>query len=393
MPANAHPAALRPSIPSQNQSQSQSQSQTQNQNQTQNHRHSRTTSSNIFPTIVYPEQEQRQRQPQHYPQQHTPSYQQYPQHPQQPPQGQYASNNQMYPYTQRRTPSQGTFSTASSGNAGPLRPPSQDFRRSTPSRSSTQPAATGYVALLRRQKATVWCDRAQQEDPRLIAAKKAAKMKAALEVVGGSTPGTYRSAGISGSGGKGGVASKIRNHGKASLVGFNPGDLVGGVGGVPLRLSATEVEGEDSDDDVTPVNRGYHHRSGSGRSSIASSRRGPSYSRQSGASSTVGKWSSGNTPPDSLHDLAENPTPADIPGDGTRSAGSGSSAERADQVGDLTSNDAARLASNSLLQSTITREKSVRNPEELRRRGSVDERTMTMSAGRLYIANPDADSD
>jgi hypothetical protein len=45
------------------------------------------------------------------------------------------------------------------------------------------------------------------------------------------------------------------------------------------------------------------------------------------------------------------------------------------------------------MKSAITREKSVKSPEELRRRGSVDERTMTMSAGRLYIANPDADSD
>jgi hypothetical protein len=51
------------------------------------------------------------------------------------------------------------------------------------------------------------------------------------------------------------------------------------------------------------------------------------------------------------------------------------------------------MASNSLLKSGVAREKSVRNPEELRRRGSVDERTMTMSHGRLYIANPDCDSD
>jgi hypothetical protein len=36
------------------------------------------------------------------------------------------------------------------------------------------------------------------------------------------------------------------------------------------------------------------------------------------------------------------------------------------------------------------REVSVKkNPEELRRRGSVDDRTMTMSAGRLFVANPD----
>lgn len=249
----------------------------------------------------------------------------------------------------------------------------------------------------------MWCDRAQHEDPRLVAAQKAAKMRAALEVVGGSSSAWRSSQGSTGTlaGGKG-VTSKIRHHGKAGLVGYSPGDLVGGVGGVPMRLSATEVEGEDSDDDNTNAHHGYHHRSGSGRSSVGSSRRGPTYSRQSGASSTVGKWSSGNTPPDSLHDLIEKPAPGDpnyVPTDtqpdGTRSAGSGSSAERADQIGDLGSPDASRLASNSLLQSTITREKSVRNPEELRRRGSVDERTMTMSmsAGRLYIANPDADSD
>jgi hypothetical protein len=229
----------------------------------------------------------------------------------------------------------------------------------------------------------VWCDRAQHEDPRLVAAQKAAKMRATLEVVGGRS-----GAGSSGTLASSKGASKLRQR----LVGYTPGDLVGGVGGVPMRLSATEVEGEDDEDDNTNVHHGYHHRSGSGRSSVGSSRLGHTNSRQSGASSTVGKWSSGNTPPDSLHDLAETPGPADNQ-DGTRSAGSGSSAERADQVGDLTTDDAARLASNSLLQSTVTREKSLRNPEDLRRRGSVDERTMTMSAGRLYIANPDADSD
>jgi hypothetical protein len=80
-------------------------------------------------------------------------------------------------------------------------------------------------------------------------------------------------------------------------------------------------------------------------------------------------------------------------GDGTRSAGSGSSGERADNVGELGTVNTARLASNNLLKSTVTREKSVKNPEELRRRGSVDDRAMTMSTGRLYIANPDTDSD
>jgi hypothetical protein len=271
------------------------------------------------------------------------------------------------------------------------------------------------VALMRKQKATVWCDRAQHEDPRLLAAQKAAKLRAAIEVSGGNGPGRVSTSGSGTLAGSNRVAAKIRHHGKAGLVGYSPGDLVSNMGGVPMRLSASEVEGEDSDDDADSGNMqyGHHRRTGSGRSSVGSGRRGLTYSRQSGASSANGRWSSGNTPPgerdrqDSMDDVAEageipvtgthqraqDYFAADGTGDRTRSTGSGSSGERADNVGELGSADAARLASNSLLQSTITREKSVKNPEELRRRGSVDERTMTMSAGRLYIANPDADSD
>jgi hypothetical protein len=269
---------------------------------------------------------------------------------------------------------------------------------------------------MRRQKATVWCDRAQHEDPRLIAQQKAAKIRATMEVIGGTGAGRLSTSGSGSLAGSNRVTAKIRHHGKAGLVGYSPGDLVGGVGGVPMRLSASEVEGGDSDDDADSGNMQYsgmyHRRTGSGRSSVGSGgRRGLTYSRQSGASSTVGKWSSGNTPPserqDSMEDLieaGETPVPgghirakdyfpADGNADGTRSAGSGSSSERGDNVAELGTADAARLASNSLMKSTVTREKSVKSPEELRRRGSVDDRTMTMSAGRLYIANPDADSD
>merc|ERR1711939_911703 len=53
------------------------------------------------------------------------------------------------------------------------------------------------------------------------------------------------------------VTAKIRHHGKAGLVGYSPGDLVGGVGGVPMRLSASEVEGGDSDDDADSGNMAY----------------------------------------------------------------------------------------------------------------------------------------
>lgn len=362
MPSDAHPDVLPQS----------------NANNYKNHSRTCTTSSNTSPAIVYPKHEQRH--------QH--------QHPQ------YSSNNQVYPYAQRRTPSQRTFPTAGSGDAAPSRPLSQDPRCSTSSRSGGPPQATSYVALMRRQKATVWCDRAQHEDPRLVAAQTAAKMRAATEVVRRSSSGKWRST----SGASGTLAScknitsKIRHHGKAGVVSYSPDDLFGSFGGVPMRLSATEVEGEDSDDENTSVHRGYHSRSDSGRSSIGSSRREPTYSRQSGASS-IGKWSSVNTPPDSLHDLAENPSPSDpnyVPADihdGTGSADGGSSAESTGQGRDLTSNNVTRLTNNSLLHSTVAHEKSVRNPKELRRRGSADESRMTMSAGRLYIANPDLESD
>lgn len=244
-----------------------------------------------------------------------------------------------------------------------------------------------------------------------------AKQRAAMEVLGGSKGSTGNRTGTAGSGsivGSNRVTAKIRHHGKAGLVGYNPSENFGvGVGGVPMRLSASEVEGGDSDDEEKTAGPGgmYHHRSGSGRSSLGSGRRGLTY-RTSGQS---GRWSSGNTPPDSLSDLpesAETPVPAGHPnrnsnkdyfsasGSGAndaQSAGSGSSGERRDEVAGLDEREsaAARLASRSLLANTnlVAREKSVRDPEGLARRGSVDERTATMKlgAGRLFVANPDAD--
>lgn len=284
---------------------------------------------------------------------------------------------------------------------------------------------------MRRQKATVWSDRAQHEDPRLLAQQKQAKLRAAQEVTGGQkrVHSSNNLAGsrtnTSGSGsivGSNRVTAKIRHHGKAGLVGYSPGDIMGGVGGVPMRLSASEVEGGDSDDDSMGNGEGfgynggnnYHHRSGSGRSSLGSfgaGKRGPPPSR--GSASGNGRWSSSTTPPSEgdtlvMEDVAEytpesadaeTPVPGERQADGKErdyfAAADGNSdpgSERADAVPDLS--NASRLASNSLLpKKSLGREKSLRNPEDLRRRGSVDERTMTMSAGmgRLFIANPDAD--
>jgi len=287
----------------------------------------------------------------------------------------------------RRSPSVGTFSTVASSNAPPAAfrtSPTSELRRSTSSRSGGGAQPTSYVALLRKQKATVWCDRAQYEDPRLVAQQKAAKHRASQEVSGGRTA-ARTSTGISG---PGKVAAKIRHHGKPGVVGYTPENNYIGVGGVPLRLSATEVEGEDSDDDDASAQRGLHHRrtGSSGRSSTAS-RRGTASYRTSTilASGTAGKrWSpNGST----LED--QGPFQGAEPIERTQSTHSGSSAERADALPDLAPTNAARMASNSLLNAALTREKSVRNPEDLKRRGSVDERTMTLTSGRLFIANPD----
>ncbi|KAH8879641.1 hypothetical protein GQ53DRAFT_853543 [Thozetella sp. PMI_491] len=311
---------------------------------------------------------------------------------------------------QRRSPSVNTFSSMSSTGGGAMAPPAAyrtsptgDIRRSTSSRSGGAPGSpqsSSYVALLRKQKATVWCDRAQYEDPRLAAQQRAAKMRANLEIVGSSrslasqSNGGRTSTGLSGAGGK--IATKIRHHNKPTVVGYTPGNNYVGVGGVPLRLSATEVEGEDSDEDDLAMQKMHHRRTGSsGRSSTASGRRGLNY-RTSGTglaptnSQNSRRWSPGDTPErtDSLgQEQGEVVVVDDAASGKARSFGSGSSGERLDAVPDM--GGAARLATNSAMNAAVTREKSVKNADDLKRRGSVDERTMTLTTGRLYIANPD----
>jgi hypothetical protein len=303
-------------------------------------------------------------------------------------------------FNNRRSPSVSTFSNSSIPPPAAYRTSSNsDLRRSISNRSFGQPQATGYVALLRKQKATVWCDRAQYEDPRLAAQQRAAKMRANLEVSGGSrgagsagsSSGGRTSTGISATGK---VAAKIRHHGKTPVVGYANENHVG-VGGVPMRLSATEVEGESSEEEDF-ASRSHHRRTGSsGRSSVGSGGR-RTYRASSGTITGPGvqpgrRWSPGDTP-ERAGSLAEQPEDTmpiidDAASGRAQSTHSGSSAERADNVGELGA--APRLASKSLMHSALTREKSVKSPEELKRRGSVDERTATLTSQRLYIANPD----
>lgn len=277
----------------------------------------------------------------------------------------------------RRTPTSSTSSTTGTPN----RSNSDALRRSSSTRSGGS-SPTSYVALMRKQKATVWCDRAQYEDPRILAQQRQAKMRANMEVAGGPHHAPPRSA-SGGSSMAGGVRSKIgRHHGlpKASL--YAPVTYAGS--GVPMRLSASEVdEGDDEDAGSQKGGSQYHHRSGSGRSSLGSGRR-VSYANPDG------RQSSNSTPPQNsspgeLHDLQEEPTPDpehDANGyfEHTKtnlSFGSGSSGER--NFGDV----------GQMPQSLPkpVQDKKV-SKDDLVRRGSVDERTMTMGT-RLFVANPD----
>lgn len=242
---------------------------------------------------------------------------------------------------------------------------------------------------MRKQKATVWCDRAQHEDPRILAAQRQAKMRAAADIAGGShyaqAPRTSTSTGM-----VGGVRSKIRHHGAPKASAYNAAALGGA--GVPMRLSATEVDEGDSDEESR-----YQTKTGSGRNSIGSGRRGNTYA-SSGMHAGKGKGhSNGSTPPgegspvDSIGEVAEDETPVPT-NDSSQSdyfnrqggnGGSGSSGEAEEKFGCISG----------LPQSTVTAEQQVQrsqsNADDLRRRGSVDERTSTMSGVRLFIANPD----
>ncbi|KAJ5647352.1 hypothetical protein N7490_003724 [Penicillium lividum] len=304
-----------------------------------NHSRTRTTSSNVLPYGSASHQ--------HY-QQAPPGM---PLHAMPPSTG--------YPPSRRLSST--TTSTTSTGNHMPHTDP--NIRRSASNRSAS--SQLGYVALMRRQKATVWCDRAQSEDARMREAALRDKRRAYLEVHG------------AGAGRSGGSSGKIRHGGKAGLD-FSPSNLVGAK--VPVRLSANEIG--DADDDASSEGGMIHRRTGSGRSSLGSNRYPSGYQRQQG---TMG---SNSTPPNEktdLPDVSEN-TPAEIQEEEKSrlsslvkdDAATTHSSEQDDMVGDMEAPSAAVAATQKIHKS-----------DELRRRGSVDERTTSMTNVRLFVANPD----
>jgi hypothetical protein len=266
-------------------------------------------------------------------------------------------------FSTSRRMSSTTTSTNSTGN-NTMAQHETDIRRSASNRSAS--SQLGYVALMRRQKATVWCDRAQPEDARMREQALRDKKRAYLEVHG---------AGARRSGGSG----KIR-HTKGAME-FSPSNLVGAK--VPVRLSANEI-GEEEEDARSTEGTAMHRRTGSGRSSIASARYPSGYQR------TQGTMGSNSTPPNEktdLPDVSEN-TPAEIQEeeksrvssikDDAATTHTTNSSEIEDWVPDMEAPNAADQAA-----------QKAKKADELRRRGSVDERTTSMTNVRLFVANPD----
>ena len=308
-----------------------------------------------------------------------------------PPPSARQSQQQLLAKDQSRRASTATFSTTNSTNFGMHRQGTNSSaasapRRSTSSRSSNSP--TSYVALMRKQKATVWCDRSQNIDQKTAAAQRAAKQRALLEVHGG-TNGQGRTSTI----GSSSMVGKIRHHGVPKAPGYVPANMAGA--GVPMRLSANEMLGDEDDGKALGDTNMMQGRSGSGRSSTNSAKYPSGYPRTSqgrfSTTSTPPSGGEGGSPQEDIPELSETPGAGQGANkhnyfDETGGVGtSADSLEGEDSFGDL-----KELKGPSAAAQAAQRAK---NNDDLRRRGSVDERAMSMSTGRLFVANPDPDDD
>ena len=180
-----------------------------------------------------------------------------------------------------------------------------------------------------------------------------------------------------------GVRSKIRHHGLPKATGYSA-NLVGG--GVPMRLSANEV-GDEGTYNRTADNDGHQRTvssdSAGNRYLNVDQKRPQRYSQGSMRSAAQG----GSPGSPNIPELDETPVPGDYQAGGEYftgkigNGGSGSSSERESSFGKV-----------GQMEGPPAPVKEKRTSEELRRRGSVDERTNTMGfmgSGRLFVANPD----
>ena len=248
-------------------------------------------------------------------------------------------------------------------------------------------SSTSYVALMRKQKATVWCDRAQVEDPRIIDAQRAAKVQAVMEIAGGLHHDGRMSTSSNNVRFSVGIRSKIRLHSVPKASTYTALANLHGAG-VPMRLSASELDEENSDkaEDSKYIN--YHRRNGIGRSSIGSGPRTNSCSNSGRVCSNYSTPQGRHSPVSSMDDVA---------GDGETLVPNGYNRQARDffsKSGSSGSNDAAEPEKSSggiggLPQAKGGNELERKTREELSRRISVDNRAMATEGDPLYVANPD----
>jgi hypothetical protein len=175
------------------------------------------------------------------------------------------------------------------------------------------------------------------------------------------------------------MRSKIRHHGAVKASAYNAVANQSGAG-VPMRLSATEVEEGDSDEEPR-----YHQRTGSGRSSLGSGQRASNMQRGYSGTSTP----SARSPLETRGKYVDDETP-------TTNAYGGQSEDYFGQPGGQGDSGSSGEVERNFgrpaglpVQQRPKEDVSRKTSDELRRRGSVDDRTMTMNAGRLFVANPD----
>ncbi|KAF2483764.1 hypothetical protein BDY17DRAFT_154336 [Neohortaea acidophila] len=285
---------------------------------------------------------------------------------------------QQYPYAPRLSTSTSSTMNSSGIQRIPTNSSASLPRRSTSSRSTgTTASATSYVALMRKQKATVWCDRAQHEDPSVLNKKRHDKQRAAMEVAGGRHHTSRISTSSSNPSGasSGGLRGKIRHPGAPKAHAYLGGANMSGAG-VPIRLSATEMEGDSSDEDLdSKYGRPPHQRSGSGRSSNGS-----------GARTNSHLGSNADLHPNGLGYVADDQTPVPTHANLNKSDYFDGRGEE-DGGTEASEQDFGGIAG--LPPSKPRAEQDFKSAEDLKRRGSVDDRAMTMSGQRLFVANPD----
>lgn len=174
----------------------------------------------------------------------------------------------------------------------------------------------------------------------------------------------------------GSLAGKIRHGGVAKAPHYTAPNTIGA--GVPTRLLAFDMQGEEeSEGRVLGDNSMVHARTSSGKSSINSKYRS-GYPR-AGLSPPDG----GSPAHEGIPEAGETPIPEPQKEnyfDLTSKKSSGSDEE--DSFGEL-----REMAGPNSKQHALDQ----KSQDDLIRRGSVDERTSTMTRQRLFITNPDSD--